>query len=105
MGVTLTDMVHLGAFDPDANPPGFDFSHSTLLTRLQLLEFRGGSAPLVGPHPRSPKVSEVTLSSDDMDEFFFWPGAHFNELKDGEALSGERARGGAEKGAKQLDLL
>ena len=68
VGVTLTDMVHLGTYDPDAKPPSFDFTHSTRLTRLQLLEFRGGSAPLVGPHPRSPPITEVTLCSDDMDE-------------------------------------
>ena len=66
--VTLTDMLHLGTFDPDAKPAGFDFTHSTRFTRLQLLEFRGGSAPSVGPHPRSPPIREITLTPEDMDE-------------------------------------
>ena len=62
-------MLHLGTYDPDAQPPQFDYTRSSRFTRLQLLEYRGGSAPLAGPHPRSPPIEEISLiDEDEVDE-------------------------------------
>ena len=69
VSVTLTDMLHLGTYDPDAQPPQFDYTRSSRFTRLQLLEYRGGSAPQAGPHPRSPPIEEIALiDEDEVDE-------------------------------------